>query len=162
MRTNQRGSSLAVTMIVVVVVSVIGIGILKFTSRELYGSMAGQREQSMVACAESSRALLMSKFHALGIKPLDVAALNVPIDSNATSQGGHYDMPSATSADLTSIQLAQVTYLSDSAFGPLQSAFDLTNTLSLSRGGRPMKVMVRCINRNGIQLEVEFGIKFGL
>ena len=98
---------------------------------------------------------------------MSVERIFVGLDSTtspiSTAVGGHYDMPTATASDLAAIQVAQVTYLPESSFGPAQSAADLTNTISLTgQGGRPMKIVVRCQRQDGSQLEVEFGIRFGL
>ena len=76
--------------------------------------------------------------------------------------GGHYDSsPTSASAVVVS---TQVSYLPDTAVGPTSSMQDLSNTGSLlGQGGRPVKVVVHCLDgAGGRQLEVEFGIRFGL
>jgi hypothetical protein len=159
---RARGSALLTSVIVLLVVTVISVGILRYSSRELAGASAASREQALVACAESARQLLVSRFHALGLQPTAIDALNVALDGNTRAVGGHYDSGG--------IQIAQVTYLPESAFGPSDRVRDIANIIALAgQGGRPMKVVVHCRRggsnadpASGSQLEVEFGVRFGL
>jgi hypothetical protein len=150
MRTSQRGSALIIAVIVVLIVSVIGIGVLRFAYRETAGATAGAREQALVSCAESARQLLVSQFDALGLQPASTFAV-----------GGHYGTAGVT--------VAQVSYLPDNAFGSTNRVRDLTNVIAVAgQGGRPLKVVVHCqaggagTPESGRQLEVEFGVRFGL
>jgi hypothetical protein len=168
MRTSQRGSALIIAVIVVLIVSVIGIGILRFAFRESAGATAGAREQALVSCADSARQLLISQFNALGLQPTSITALNVPLDTTGANSrvqavGGHYD------TSVTGVSVAQVTYLPESSFGASNRVRDLTNVIALAgQGGRPLKVVVHCqagdttSATSGRQLEVEFGVRFGL
>ncbi len=167
MRTHERGSSLVITVVVIMVLTVIGIGIIRFSAREAAGARSAAQEESLVACAEAGRQALMNQFHVLGMQPTAITALQVGLDNPnmnvAMSRvyGGHYDH---------TVQLGQVTYLPESAFGPTNSVRDLSNTISATgQGGRPMKVVVHCqqsgsaaVAGSGRQLEVEFGVRFGL
>jgi type II secretory pathway pseudopilin PulG len=169
MRTQERGSALLIAVVVVLVVAVIGTGILRFTFREAAGATAMAREQSLVSCAESARQLLVSQFQALGLQPTSIAALNVPLDtstgtSGARALGGHFD-----GAGVTGTTVTQVSYLPDNAFGPTNRVRDLSNIIAVAgQGGRPLKVVVHCQQagsgtaNSGRQLEVEFGVRFGL
>ena len=140
----------------------ISLGILRFTSRELAGATAANQEQALVACAETARKLLLSQFHAMGTPPTEVTALNVSLDARTRLVGGHYDT--------MDVQVAQVTYLPANAFGPTDAVRDLTNVIAgqTGQGGRPMKLVVHCQQAgtggadSGRQLEVEFGVRFGL
>ena len=67
-RTVDRGTSLVTAMIIVLVITLIGVGI-SFASREVVGSPAGARRQALVSCPESARKLLLSRFHAVGLAP---------------------------------------------------------------------------------------------
>lgn len=166
MRTSQRGSALIIAVVVVLIVSVIGIGILRFAFRETAGATAGAREQALASCAESARQLLVSQFNALGLQPTSITALNVPLDATDGSAttfavGGHYGT--------TGVTVAQVSYLPDNAFGSTARVRDLTNVIAVAgQGGRPLKVVVHCqaggsgTPESGRQLEVEFGVRFGL
>ncbi len=161
---RQRGSALVLSVVAVLIITVIAIGIVRFASREVAGATAGARQQALSACAESARQLLMSKFHSLGIQPAAITALNVPMDGpgGATrAMGGHIDSMNIT--------VGQVSYLPDSAFGPTDAVRDQTSIVALvGQGGKPMKVVVHCQDHGdgtattGRQLEVEFGVRFGL
>ncbi len=165
MRTSQRGSALLTAVVVILVISVVGVGVIRFSAREIAGASASLHEQALAACAEAARQRLLSQFHVLGFQPSSVAALNVPLGTTGShpqtfAVGGHYDTPFAN------IQVAQVSYLPDNAFGPSTAVRDLTAIVPLmGQGGRPVKVIVHCQDGNvdgGRQLEVEFGIRFGM
>lgn len=162
MRTrSQRGSALLLSMIVVLVIAVLGVGVINFASREVAGATAGQRQQALVACAEAGRQLLLSQFHAIGIAPASLQAFNVALDASSRAVGGHFDT--------AGVQVSQVSYLPGDAFGPSNKAPDISNrVVGWGQGGRPMKLVVHCQQAgdgtptSGRQLEVEFGVRFGL
>jgi hypothetical protein len=160
MRTRPHGSALLIAIITVLVITVLAVGIIRFASRESVGASAAAHEQALVACAEAARLQLMSQFHALGFQPTSLTALNVTLSGTTAAQGGHYDTP------VGNIVIDQVTYLPENAAGPSSAARDLTGISSLiGQGGKPMKVVVHCqdgVINGGRQLEVEFGIRFGL
>lgn len=165
---SPRGSALLMSVIVVLIISVIAVGIIRFASREVAGSTAGARYGSLVACADAGRRLLMSQFHAVGLAPTSLGPMNQALDSTLTGArtlavGGHVDEPAA------SVQVNQVVFLPDNAFGPSSRVRDLSNVISLAgQGGKPLKVVVHCIDHGdgtptgGRQLEVEFGVRFGI
>ncbi len=69
----------------------------------------------------------------------------------------------------TEVQITQVSMLPENAFGPSSSVRDLTNIVERTgQGGKPMKVSVHCVDHGdgtptgGRQLEIEFGVRFGL
>jgi hypothetical protein len=165
-RNGQRGSALLTSIVVLLVVTLISLGILRFTARELAGATAAGHEQALVACAETARKLLVSQFHALGLQPTSIDPLNVDLGANTRVLGGHYD-----TAGTPGVEIGQVTYLPATAFGPNDNVRDLTNIVSgpFGQGGRPVKVVVHCQQggaasdaASGRQLEVEFGVRFGL
>jgi hypothetical protein len=156
-------------VIVVLVITVLGVGIIRFAAREVAGSTAGAQHQTLVACAEAGRRLLTSQFHAVGVNPTALQALNLPLDgpaaqANSFAVGGHIgDNPAVN------VQVNQVVFLPDNAFGPSTRVRDLTNVISLAgQGGKPLRVVVHCQDHGdgtpagGRQLEVEFGVRFGL
>jgi hypothetical protein len=163
---TRRGSALLLTVIIITIVTIIGVGVINYASRALAGAQAGVHEQALVSCAEAARQLLQSKFHALGVNPSSIQAINIPLDGPATSArtfavGGHID-----TQDIT---VDQVVTLPAVSTGPATLSRDLTNVVPLTgQGGKPLKVVVHCVDHGdgtptgGRQLEVEFGIKFGL
>ena len=160
MRTRPHGSALLIAVIAVLVITVISVGIIRFASRESVGASASAHEQALIACAEAARLQLLGQFHALGFQPSTLTPLNVTLSGTTLAQGGHYDTP------VGNIVIDQVAYLPDSAAGPAATARDLTGQSSLiGQGGKPLKVIVHCQDGTlggGRQLEVEFGIRFGL
>ena len=165
-KTSQRGSALLVSVIAVLVISVIGVGIIRFAGREVAGASASMHEQALAACADAARQRLMAQFHALGFQPTSILPLNpVPLGTTSGAAqtwavGGHYDTPPAN------IQIAQVSYLPDNAFGPTTAVRDITAVVPLvGQGGKPIKVVVHCQDGNvdgGRTMEVEFALRFGM
>ena len=161
-RRQERGAALVVAIIVVLIIAVIGVSSLRIASRELGGASADARHKALVHCAEAARQLLVAQFHALGVQPTELSALNVNLDGGTTrAVGGHFDT--------TGITIDQVNYLPDTAFGPTTHVRDITNAVAVSgQGGKPLKVVVHCQQAgdanaaSGRQLEVEFGVRFGL
>ncbi len=173
MRTSERGSALLIAVVVVLIVSLFSVGLLRFAFRETSGATALAREQSLVSCAESARQLLVSQFQALGLQPTSITPLNLPLDttggaSRATAVGGHFDT-NGTVGTAPNLTVTQVAYLPDNSFGPTNRVRDLTNVIAVAgQGGRPLKVVVHCQQAgdgtatSGRQLEIEFGVRFGL
>lgn len=162
-KRTQRGSSLVLAVVVVLVIAVLGVGMVRFAASESAGATSGARREALIQCAEAARQLLVSKFHALGMQPADISALNVPLQGAGGSTlalGGHIDTMNVT--------IGQVTYLPPNAFGP-PPVSDISNIVQLvGQGGKPMKVIVHCQDgadgtaTGGRQLEIEFGVRFGL
>ncbi len=163
-RSSQRGSVLILAVVVVLVAAVIGVGVMRFGAREVAGAVGLQRQQALSSCAELGRQVILSRFRAVGTAPTGLPALSEPVDAStgATILGGHFDS--------TNVQVDQVNYLPDAAFGVDRGAVQtLTNRVFVSGGGaRPMKVVVRCklggdtAPDSGRQLEIEFGLRFGI
>ncbi len=160
---SQQGSGLILSIIVVAVITVVAVGVIRFSARELSGSWAGRRQDAIVACAEAGRQLLLSQFRAFGISPTQLTPVNVALDPAGSTRvlGGHVDA-----------NIDQVLPLPTGAFGPNPfSMTDRSNSIlgtGGGGGGTGYRVMVHCQDRgdgtptSGRQLEVEFGVRFGL
>jgi type II secretory pathway pseudopilin PulG len=160
---SQRGSALVMSVLVVLLIAIIGVSVIRFASREVAGATASRKTQALVACADAGRQVLVSQFKALGISPVSLTALNMPMDANTNLVGGHFDQ--------TGVQVTQVVNLPGTSFGPDPGAIqDISNrVLVTGGGGKPLKVVVHCQQGgiagdplSGRQLEVEFGIRFGI
>ena len=162
---SQRGSALVISIVVILVMAVIGVAMLRFGAREVAGSTALQRQQALSACADAGRQIILSQFRAVGTPPTGLPALDEPIDLSTGARviGGHYDG--------VGMEVSQVTYLPESAFGPDRGGVNsIGNRISVTGGGaKPMKVIVHCQvggqagdPTSGRQLEVEFGLRFGI
>ncbi|BDG09095.1 pilus assembly PilX N-terminal domain-containing protein [Anaeromyxobacter paludicola] len=160
-----RGSALVFAMIVVLALTAVGVALIRFTSRELAGATAGRQNDALVACAEAGRQLLLSQFRAVGIAPTSLQALNVALDAAGQTRvlGGHVG---------ANVQVQQVQVLPGGSFGTsANSVRDLSNIIpgAGALGGTPYRIVVHCQDRgdpadpaSGRQLEIEFGVKFGL
>jgi hypothetical protein len=161
---SQRGSALVISVLVVLVVAIIGVAVIRFASREVAGATAARRHQTIVACAEAGRQTILAQFKALGTAPTALQPLNMPVAAYNQVMGGHIG-----TTDTQGIQVAQVVYLPQAAFGPDRGVVqDVSNRiLATGGGGRPTKAVVRCV-QPGIagspprELEVEFGLRFGI
>jgi Tfp pilus assembly protein PilX len=169
MRNPERGSSLIIATIVVLIIAVIGVGMLRFTAREVAGATAGTRADALAACAAAAQKLLESRFHALGVRATDVDVLDVRMDGPAgrlRAVGGHID------GDPTRVlvDVKQVERLPGNALVQQNAGDELTNTIVAfdKLGGEPLKVTVHCQEgdlsspTSGRQLEIEYAVKFGL
>lgn len=167
---SERGSALVLTVIVCLVLAVISAALIRFTSRELAGATAARQSDALVACAEAGRQIIMSQFRSVSIAPTSLKALNVPIDTTdpATGStrvvGGH--------VDTQNIQVDQVTVMPTGTFGVQPNSIrDLSNIITgaAQLGGTSYRIVVHCQDHgtagdatSGRQLEVEFGLRFGL
>jgi hypothetical protein len=167
MQTSSRGSALIIAVIVVAVLAAIGAGLLRFASRSVAGASAVARREALVNCAEAARALLESRFHALGAAPTSVEALNVPLDGTGgrlRARGGHIDANITVTLDA----LRQVEELPPNALGVQTSAFDLSNRIVEATTIPAYRVTAHCqegdlsSDTSGRQMEVEFLVRFGL
>ena len=163
MLKNQRGTALPTAMIASVIIAVVAVGIVRFASRASLGASAAANEQMLAACVEAARQQLLSQFHLIGFSPERLVPLNVSIGgTNSTTQalGGHYDSPVVVTLNPDQVTQLPQTTVGRGARGP----GDGTGQSSRARqGGAPYKVIVHCQNgTGGGQLEVEFGIWFGI
>jgi Tfp pilus assembly protein PilX len=170
MKQRQRGSALIIAIIVMLIIAVIGVGLLRFTQRSVAFAVGGPRHKAVVSCAQSARALIESKFHLLGRDPTEVQVLNERLDGpqgRMRAMGGHID------SDPTQplVVVKQVEVLPTNAVSNIDTGTgDLTNIIGglNAVGGRPLKVTVHCQEgdstsfTSGRQVEIEYGIRFGL
>jgi hypothetical protein len=155
---SQRGSALLFTLLVIAAVLAVAVAMIRYSSLELSAATAGRKQQELVSCAEAGRALLLSKFKLLGAPVTEIQPLNVALDSRTQLRAGHYDGTS----------VVQVSPLPAWAAGPARPSTGNWRIQAESLGGTPYKVVVHCqvagdgSPTSGRQLEVEFGIRFGL
>ncbi len=161
----DRGSALVLTMIVLVVVTMLAVAMIRFSARELAGATSARQNDALVSCAEAGRQLILSQFRASSVSPTSLVALNVPLGGSSgltRAVGGHVD---------SNVQIDQVTVLPSATFGVQQNVVrDLTNIITgaAQLGGTPYRIIVHCQDHgdgtltSGRQLEVEFGLRYGL
>jgi Tfp pilus assembly protein PilX len=170
MKPIPRGSALIIAVVAMLIVAVIGVGLLRFTQRSVAFSIGGPRHKALVTCADAARALLESRFHVLGKDPTEIAVLNERLDGpqgRMRALGGHVDAdPSQPLVVIKQVELLPANAVS----GVDASSGDITNVIGgiNAGGGRPLKVTVHCQEgdtsspTSGRQMEIEYGIRFGL
>jgi Tfp pilus assembly protein PilX len=167
---SSRGSALLTAVITVLIITVIGMAMIKMTYRGVASSAAGAHEQALVACAEAAKVQLSSRLHALGFNPTTVQALSVNLAGSRTvAMGAHYDTP-RNSTGSPAVVIEQVSMLPPTAAGAAtaNNTPEISNRLSAFAGGggqQPFKVIALC--KDGFdgasrELEIEFGIVFGM
>lgn len=166
-RRNERGSALLMSMIVVLVITAVGLAVIRFASREVAGATAGRKEAAVAACAEAARSLLMSQWKLLGTHGVAVGPLDLTLETASQThlQGGHYgDTPgSAANWNATSqtwINNVQVVRLDPLTVGSSYQVNDMTNRIGDTV--QSYRVVVHCTQADGRQLEVEFAVQYGL
>lgn len=169
MRSHReaRGSALLTSVIVILVVAVVGVGVIRFASREVAGATAGRKEAAIAACAEAARAMLMSQWKLLGSHGVNARPLKLVLESASQTalRGGHYGQDptdavywNATGA--TWVKNVQVIQLNPLTVGPSYVANDLTNRVGDTV--QSYRVVVHCQQAGGRESEVEFGVQYGL
>jgi hypothetical protein len=172
-RRPHRGSALVVTMIVLLVLAILSVAMIRFTSRELAGAIAARQQDALVSCAEAGRQLILSQFRSAAISPSSLVILNDSLggaDGATRVVGGHIDTTAA--AGSLAVDVEEVTVLPAATFGVARASIrDLSNIISgaAQLGGTPYRIIVHCQDHgttgdpaSGRQLEVEFGLRFGL
>jgi hypothetical protein len=171
---RERGSSLLIAVLTILILTAISVGLLRFTHRSVSSALGGPRHKALVDCAAAGRALLESRFHLLGVRPTEIAVLDEMLDGpggRLRAVGGHVDAdPSLPLATIKQVEPLPPEGLPQTAVGPT----DATNVVGgltgagFGTGGEALKVTVHCQEgdvgspTSGRQLEIEYGIRFGL
>jgi hypothetical protein len=92
---HDRGSALIVSMILMVVLAVVGIALVKRTSREVDAVASKRHWDRSMSCAEGARQMLMSQFRAYGVNLVNLQMQKQVGDQQYAS--GHYDNFNVTS-----------------------------------------------------------------
>jgi len=86
---HDRGSALIISMILMVVLAVVGLALVKRTSREVDAVASKRHWDRAMSCAEGSRQMLLSQFRAYGV---NLAGLQLSrVVGDQTYASGHYD-----------------------------------------------------------------------
>jgi len=160
---KPRGSALVISVVVVLILSVLAVALIRYASAEVSGAQGGARRAAVVQCAEAARQLLLSKFHAIGVDPTQILALNMPLDGpggQTLALGGHIDSTPPNGA--IGATVGQVAVLPPTAVGPTMLPSSIGQGGSPSGSGpKTYKVVVHCQDGTiggGRQLEVEFAV----
>jgi hypothetical protein len=157
-RRSERGVALIIAVIVVLVVTILAVGVIRYASREVAGANAGRKAAAIASCAEAARSMLMSRWRLGGEKAgPNLAPLDEQIESTGptTLLGGHY-------GDV-SVSGVQVVRINDLTTGAALSSNDLTNRIGDTVAN--YRVVVHCVQGtppDARELEVEFAVNYGL
>lgn len=168
MNRTPRGSALLIVVIITLLLAGIGVGLLRFSHRSVAASVSGPKHLALVECAEAGRALIDSRFHLLGLEPTQINVLEQRMDGAQglmRAAGGHIDaVPGASIVQVERLPPEVVS-------GAVTASVDITNVIgsvTAGVGGQGYKVVVHCqmgdlsSPTSGRQLEIEFGVRFGL
>ncbi len=157
-----------VAVVVIVILTVIGIAMVRFAAQEQAGALSITRHEALVACARAAVRVLQSQF-GVGVSPdapLDIVIGNVAVGDSPRLVGGHIDQDPS----VTDVKIAQVTPTRAGAFtGTQRGVVDGTNVVRrFGMGPGPKKVVAHCQlgdksgPTTGRQIEVEFDVLSGL
>ena len=151
-RHRDRGSALIVAMILMIVLAVVGLAVVKRTSREVDAVASKRHWDRAMACAEGARQMLLAQFRTYNVNLTGLTFQKTVGDQ--TYATGHYD-----NFNVASVSLAGGTP-SGSVGG------DVANRIVGRKGGlggKGWKYTVVCSDSSGNthQQEVEFLVNFG-
>ncbi len=158
---SARGHALIVVTIVVLLMTVLVVGFLRFASREVAGAISAKQQAAVAACADAARQQLLSQLRltgansAMGLDPVEVKLDDTP----TYVRSGHYGQDKT----LPNIKGLQVARLEDLTTPTAVSADDLTNRIGETVGN--YRVVAHCVQGtppDTREIEVEFGLNFGL
>lgn len=164
-----RGSVLLLVMVLLVVMTVLAMAAVSFSSAERGAAGNFRSSEELVACADAGRQYLLSRFRLIGGSPtqltptdqrLDLAGLpacgGAPASDDARCiRSGHLGEPPTISG---------VRLIPQATLGRRSSARDLTNVIAPASGlgGQNYQLVVHCVDSRGAESEVEFTVRFGL
>jgi len=173
-RRGERGTTLVVAMIVVVVLMLIGMAAVARGGVEVEAAGMRRRHSGNVSCVEAARELVMSQLSLTGARITGLAITRQVGD--LTLQTGHYDRQGAyITVDSTYgncstgtggtinppwMVIGDVTNRSTLPLGGLASGGGSGTTTSPGSCG--IRIPVLCTDASGRQLELEFVVKLGL
>ncbi len=160
-RSRQSGSTLLLSMILLVIVTILGVAVINATSRDRESAFSKSKYDRVVACARAAQAKIWAEIAVYGPGYLTgtqgVSAISLA-DGTTIAAPSHYDTPT----DL-SVQIRNVTQsIPDGAGGAqLPRATNLSNsggaTVAVPQATRLVAV---CTDRFGRSFEVELAVRF--
>jgi len=150
--TNDRGSALIVSMILMIVLAIVGIALVNRTTREVDAVASKRHWDRSMACAEGARQMLLSQFRAYGVNLVNLQMQKQIGDQQYAS--GHYD-----NFNVTSVSEAGGT--PGGAVGGDASNRITRRSGGLGGKGWRMTVVCRDNAQATHQQEVEFLVNFG-
>lgn len=164
-RSGQAGGALLLTVILVAVLTILGVGAIVASSRERESAFAKSKYDRLVACARAAQAKIWAEIAMYGPGYLTgtqgVTEVSLA-DGTKLAAPSHYD--TAATADGTGApEIRSVTLVvPEGAGGPqLPKAANLSNSGGATVPiGTVNRVVARCTDPAGRQYEVELAIRF--
>jgi hypothetical protein len=160
-RRIARGSALAVSIILIGVLTVIGVAAVSLSTQERSNAAAYGRVDGVYACANAAVAKLWSEMAAYGTglagSGVAISSIRLP-DGTVLTAPAHYDtFAGGGSPTISSVVRSAAT------FGAMKKEGNLTNTM---RGtveiGQGQILNAHCKDAFGRELEIEIVIRFAL
>lgn len=165
-RDRPRGSVLLLAVVLLAILAVIGVAAVSLASQDKINAYSKSRVDALAACARAAQAQVWGELARYGPgyfaseNPLD-APLELA-DGTKVNAPAHYADPASNP-----VQVKQVVATFDNGVsdGSQAVAADLTNRavpLDQLSSGKAHRVVARCIDPSGRELEVEFSMRFAL
>jgi hypothetical protein len=161
---NPRGSTLVLAMVLLAVLSLIGVAAVALSAQERSNVAAKGKRDLQVACANAARMVVFAELARSGSQFLasDSPLPEVILPDGTKLSQAHYDTP----AGLTVKQITPDVVIPVTSNPKAAGTADLTNTFEAvganSATVQGYRVVARCEDPKGRQLEVEFVIAFAL
>ena len=159
-RDTQRGSTLLLTMILLLVLTAAGVAAISITGRERENASIQARYQKLVECGSAAQAVIWAQLARYGTNyigsGMPVGTLTLPGGTQLAAPIHYGQDPSTT--------FANVSYTVQSGGGGQGTAdVDCTNRLcGQTGGGNPVLIVARCTDSHNRQYEVELSFAFAL
>lgn len=156
--TSDRGSTLLLAMVLLAVLSVIGVAAVSLSSQERNNASAKARRDALVACANAAQSVIWAELMRYGPRyfgsDLPVGKATLP-DGTQLALVHYDDDPAVT---LVNQVVTPVACTGDGENGQEQ-VVDLTNRdAALSLSGHCYRIVARCTDPAGRELEVELAV----
>lgn len=149
---RARGSTLVVTVVLVAVLTVAAAGLVVRSRMGIESAGAARRQEAVLACAESAREMLVSRFR---VSNISLAELQLERTAGGHHMGsGHYD----------TFDMKTVEPLAPEALSAPKAQGIGNRVVRTALGGAPYRVTVICADssQENQQAEVEYLVRFGL
>jgi len=160
-QTRQTGGALLLTVILIAVLTILGVGAIAASSRERENAFAKSKYDRVVACARAAQAKIWAEIAVFGPGYLTstrgITEVTLP-DGTRLAAPAHYD----TAAN---VEVQKVTLVVPEGAGGQQmpKAANLSNSGGATVPiGTVNRVVARCIDAFGRPYEVELAVRFAL
>jgi hypothetical protein len=154
-KTAERGSTLILALVLLGVLSVIGVAAVALSSQERTNASTKSSRDRLVACAKAAQGNIWAEMLRYG-PSFTTSARALPeirLDDGTVLRGGHYGNNTGMVVMNTGARTVPCKQNETEEF------VDLTNRDSyFTTSGACYLIIARCVDSQGRELEVEFGI----